>query len=65
MKTIVALLSLFAVLPWLIGVPSVPAQPTLGIAPAGQQSVLYWTTTPTNYMVQSHHQSDHARLGDG
>lgn len=29
------------------------AQPTLTIAPAGQQSVLYWSTAQTNYILQS------------
>jgi sulfatase modifying factor 1 len=29
------------------------AQPTLSIAPAGSQSVIYWAITPTNYILQS------------
>ncbi|MGH7994151.1 MAG: formylglycine-generating enzyme family protein [Limisphaerales bacterium] len=33
------------------GVPAVLAQ--LGIAPAGNQTVLYWPTTATNYVLQS------------
>jgi formylglycine-generating enzyme required for sulfatase activity len=37
----------------LAGVPSTQAQPTVGIAPAGNQSVLYWTASPTNYILQS------------
>jgi formylglycine-generating enzyme len=37
---------------WLSG-PSLYAQPTLGIAPAGGQSVLYYAATPTNYILQS------------
>ncbi len=53
MKSIFSLQPLFTVLLWLIGVTSVLAQPTLGIAPMGQQSVLYWTATPTNYFLQS------------
>src|SRR5262245_54285824 len=28
-------------------------QPTLVIAPAGNQSILYFPTTPTNYIIQS------------
>ena len=35
------------------GVPAVFGQPTLVIAPAGNQSVLFWSTTPTNYLLQS------------
>ena len=53
MKTLSTLCSAFTVLTLLAGVPAVLAQPTLGISPAGQQSVLYWTTTPTNYLLQS------------
>ena len=45
--------SWLTVLAVLAGVPAVLAQPTLGIAPAGGQSVLYWSTTPTNYILQS------------
>ena len=29
------------------------AQPALTIAPAGRQSVLFWSQTPTNYLLQS------------
>jgi len=43
---------LFLVLALLAGVHPALAQPTLGIAPAGNQSVLYWPTTATNYVVQ-------------
>jgi len=43
----------FIVLAWMAGVHPVTAQPALGIAPAGKQSVLYWPVTPTNYLVQS------------
>ncbi|MGH7952626.1 MAG: formylglycine-generating enzyme family protein [Limisphaerales bacterium] len=45
--------SLFVVLALLTGVSAAPAQPTLGILPAGKQSVFFWTTTPTNYLLQS------------
>jgi formylglycine-generating enzyme required for sulfatase activity len=42
----------FIVLALMAGVHSALAQPTLGIAPAGHQSVLYWPTSTTNYVVQ-------------
>ena len=45
--------SLFLVLAVLAGVPSALAQPALTIAPAGKQSLLYWASTPTNYLLQS------------
>lgn len=32
---------------------SVQAQPSLGISPASNQSILYWAATPTNYLLQS------------
>jgi formylglycine-generating enzyme required for sulfatase activity len=35
------------------GVHSASSQPSLGIAPAGNQSVLYWSASPTNYLLQS------------
>lgn len=44
--------SLF-VLALLASVDFAAAQPALGILPTGQQSVLYWSTTPTNYILQS------------
>lgn len=31
----------------------VSAQPSLGISPAANQSILYWAATPTNYLLQS------------
>src|ERR1041384_6220087 len=47
-------------LPCLIALVSLPggvhlamAQPTLGVASAGSQVVLYFATTPTNYILQS------------
>ena len=33
--------------------PAARAQPTLGIATAGKQSILYWSATTTNYLLQS------------
>lgn len=35
------------------GIQSAPAQPTLGIAPAGNQSVLYYTPPSPDYILQS------------
>ena len=52
-KAILTIRWLVAALALLAVVPATVAQPTLGIAPAGQQSVLYWPTTPTNYILQS------------
>src|ERR1017187_3693774 len=52
MKT--KLYSLFIVLALLAGVHPALAQLTnLGIAPAGNQTVLFWPTTFTNYVLQS------------
>src|ERR1039457_4146472 len=52
MKT--QLYSLFIVLALLAGVHPALAQLTnLGIAPAGNQTVLFWPTTFTNYVLQS------------
>jgi formylglycine-generating enzyme required for sulfatase activity len=45
--------SLIAVIVFLAAPFSIPAQPSLGIAPAGNQSVLYYPITPTNYILQS------------
>jgi hypothetical protein len=45
--------SLFIVLALLGGVHAAVAQPALTIAAGGNQSVLYWSTTPTNYVLQS------------
>jgi formylglycine-generating enzyme required for sulfatase activity len=46
--------SLFIVLVLFVGVHSTLAQVTnLGIAPAGGQSVLYWPTSTTNYVLQT------------
>ena len=45
--------SLFIALVSFASVLSAPAQPTLNIAPAGNQSVLYWNTSATNYILQS------------
>ena len=46
--------SLFLALALLAGVQSALAQVTnLGIAPAGGQSVLYWPTSTTNYVLQT------------
>ncbi|MGA3284781.1 MAG: SUMF1/EgtB/PvdO family nonheme iron enzyme [Verrucomicrobiota bacterium] len=44
---------LFIALALFAGVHPALAQPTLGIAPAGKQTVLYWPTTATNYVLQS------------
>ncbi|MGH7993084.1 MAG: formylglycine-generating enzyme family protein [Limisphaerales bacterium] len=44
---------LLTLLVWLAGLPAALAQPTLGIAPAGNQSVLFWAASPTNYFLQS------------
>jgi formylglycine-generating enzyme required for sulfatase activity len=44
---------LFAMLAWLAIIPAVPAQPALGISASGNQSVLYWSATPTNFILQS------------
>jgi formylglycine-generating enzyme required for sulfatase activity len=38
---------------FLLPILSLPAQPTLGTASAGNQSVLYWPSTPTNFILQS------------
>ncbi len=46
-------LCLFAVASLLSSAPSASAQPSLAIAPANNQSLLYYSPTPTNYMVQS------------
>lgn len=35
------------------GVQSAPAEPVLNIAPAGNQTVLYYAFSPTNYILQS------------
>jgi formylglycine-generating enzyme required for sulfatase activity len=51
MKT--ELRALLAVLVLLTGVRLASAQPTLGITPAGNQSVLFWPASPTNYILQS------------
>ncbi len=45
--------SLFLVLALTASVHPALAQPTLGIAPAGNQSVLFWPLSFTNYVVQS------------
>jgi sulfatase modifying factor 1 len=42
-----------AALVLLTGVHLAPAQPTVGIAPAGNQSVLFYPITATNYFLQS------------
>ena len=56
-KPVSALLmrTLFTMLALLAGVNSALAQVTdLGIAPAGQQSILYWpTSSTTNYVLQT------------
>ena len=44
---------LFIVLVLFVGVHSVLAQPALNIAPAGNQVLLFWPTTITNYVLQS------------
>jgi len=44
---------LFVALACFVGAHNLQAQPALGIAPAGKQSVLFWTATPTNYILQS------------
>lgn len=45
--------NVFLALALLAGIHSVPAQTTLGIAPAGQSSVLFWSASATNYVLQS------------
>jgi formylglycine-generating enzyme required for sulfatase activity len=45
--------SLFIGLALLAGVHPAPAQPTLSIAPAGNQMVLFWPAAVTNYILQS------------
>jgi formylglycine-generating enzyme required for sulfatase activity len=45
--------SLFIALALISAVLPAPAQPTLGIAPTGGQSVLYWPTNAGNYILQS------------
>lgn len=44
--------SLFIGLVLLAGVHPSPAQPTLCIAPAGNQALLSWPVTTTNYLLQ-------------
>jgi len=44
---------LFVVLALQAGVHSTLAQLTLGIAPAGGQSIIYWPTSSTNYTLQT------------
>src|SRR5690348_3027173 len=38
---------------FLISISSMPAQPTLGTASSGNQSILYWSISPTNFILQS------------
>jgi formylglycine-generating enzyme required for sulfatase activity len=45
--------SFFGGLALLAGVHSLLAQPALSIIPTGRQSVLYWSTTLTNYLLQT------------
>ncbi len=45
--------SLFIWLALLVSVHPTQAQPTLGIAPAGNQTVLFWPTWAANYILQS------------
>jgi len=49
----VKLHTLSCVLALVAGVHPVLAQPTLSIAAIGNQLVLFWTATPTNYVLQS------------
>lgn len=44
---------LFIALALISAVPRASAQPTLQIAPAGRQSVLFWPTNAGNYVLQS------------
>lgn len=44
---------LFIVLAWIVGLDLTLAQPSLGIAPAGNQSVLFWPTNAAIYVLQS------------
>ena len=44
---------LIATIILLAGADSILAQPTLSIAPAGNQSVIFYAATPTNYILQS------------
>ena len=44
---------LFVVLALQVGVYSILAQPALGIAPTGGQSIIYWPTNSTNYTLQT------------
>ena len=43
----------FMVLALIGGVHPAPAQPTLGIAPAGNQVLLFWPSNATSYVLQS------------
>ncbi len=45
--------SLFLLLCLIASNHSLLAQPALNIAPAGQQSILFWTNTPVNYVLLS------------
>jgi formylglycine-generating enzyme required for sulfatase activity len=47
------LLSLILVLALIASVHPAQAQPTLGIAPAGNQAVLFWPASAANYILQS------------
>ncbi|MCU1311486.1 MAG: Sulfatase modifying factor 1 precursor (C-alpha-formyglycine-rating enzyme 1) [Candidatus Angelobacter sp.] len=53
MKSILKLRGLFTAVTMLAGAHPATAQPTLNIAPTGNQSVLYYTSTPENYILQS------------
>jgi len=44
---------LFIALAWLAGAHAALAQPTLGIAPAGNQAVLFWPVSGANYILQT------------
>ncbi len=52
-KSRIKTMLLFIVMALLAILPAALAQPALGIATAGKQSVLYWSTTPTSYLLES------------
>ncbi len=53
MKLPLKSLALPVIAAWLAFAPMVLAQPTLGIAPTGNQSVLFYPSTQSNYILQS------------
>ncbi len=53
MKTRTRIQNVFLTLALFAGTCFAPAQTTLGIAPAGQSTVLFWPASATNYVLQS------------